>query len=230
MRKITNPCKPDEKKYIFTEGINYLKTGKASIWGSDDDIVLDFLTKAKVGGKWLHLAAGDGRSNTRLLKKADFVVASDIDKSALSKLWYNTPKKYRPKLKIRAFNATKRFPFKSASFDGVFCIGTLHCFPRKVFIKVSHEIDRVLKPRGRAVIDFSTDIKRIRLDGKPYNLNREPGYTLREAKAFLRDVFKNYRIKMHVSRVPEEIYKQANPPYKFSSNLILLVADKKSYN
>ena len=97
MRKITKPTKPEEDKYIFTEGIDYFTTRKTSIWGTGDKDTLQLLKKIEIHGKWLNLAAGDGRYNLNLLKKADFVVTSDIDESALSKLWHNTPDKYKQK-------------------------------------------------------------------------------------------------------------------------------------
>jgi len=42
-----------------------------------------------------------------LLKKADFVIASDIDESALSKLEQNTPDKLKQKLRTKVFDITK---------------------------------------------------------------------------------------------------------------------------
>ncbi|MBU1198624.1 MAG: class I SAM-dependent methyltransferase [Nanoarchaeota archaeon] len=159
MEKITEPFKSDEKKCVFTEGLNYFKTGKESIWGEGEKLTLDFLNKKSFSGKWLNLAAGDGRYNNILLKKADFVVASDIDKSALSKLWHNTSKKQRSKLEIKVFNIINRFPFEDESFDGVFCTGVLHLFPKEFVKKILSEINRVLKPCSEIIFDFATDIK-----------------------------------------------------------------------
>ncbi len=226
MKKIIKPCKPKEDKYIFTKGINYFKTGKVSIWGTGDKDALRLLKKTEIRGKWLNLAAGDGRYNLNLLKKADFVVVSDIDASALSKLWQNTPEKYKSKLEIKIFDIIKRFPFEDNSFDGVFCTGTLHLFPDEILQKILSEIDRTLKPSGRVIIDFATDIKRVSPDGKLIIFGDEPKYTLGEAKITLKNLFRNYKIKIHESEVQEEAFTQARPPYKFSCQFILLVADK----
>lgn len=226
MIKITKPCKPDNKKCIFTEGINYFNTGETSIWGEGDKETLEFLDKEEVKGIWLNLAAGDGRYNLNLLKKAGSVVASDIDESALSKLYYKTPEKYRLKLEIKVFNMTKTFPFSDASFDGIFCAGVLHLFPRDIFRKIFYEMDRILKPKGKIIIDFATDIKRISPDGKLIVFGDEPQYTLDEAKELLKDVFKKYKIRIHELQVFEEEFKAADPPYKFSSKGVLLVAIK----
>ena len=227
MKKITKPRTPEQDKYIFTEGIDYSKTEKTSIWGTGDKDTLELLKKIEIHGKWLNLAAGDGRYNLNLLEKADFVVASDIDESALSKLWQNAPDKFKSKLKTKVFDITKKFPFENNSFDGVFCTGTLHIFSRNILEKIIIELDRVLRHGGRVIIDFAADVNRIRFDGKPYIIKDEPKYTLAETKTTLRTLFKNYKIKVYESEVPEEILKEAKPPYKFSCKFILLIADKK---
>ena len=222
---VTKPLKPREDKYIFIEGINYLETGRTSIWGSGDKDTLEILKDVEIHGKWLNLAAGDGRYNLELLKKVDSVVASDIDESALNKLWHNTPERYKPKLETKIFDISKKFPFGDNSFDGVFCTGVLHLFPTNVFRKIAYEIDRVLKPHGRAIIDFATDIKRVLPKGKLIRFGDEPGYDLNKASALLKRVFSNYEIRMYKSKVSEKM-KMGNPSYKFSCNFILLIADK----
>ncbi len=224
---MTKPCEPEQNKYIFTEGIDYSNTEKTSIWGVGDEDTLELLREIKIRGKWLNLTAGDGRYNLNLLEKADFVVASDIDESALSKLLQNTPDKFKAKLQTKVFNVTKKFPFENSTFDGVFCTGTLHIFSRRILEKIILEIDRLLKPSGRVIIDFAADVKRIRFDRKPYIIKDEPKYTLAEAKTTLGNLFKNYKIKMYESEVPEEVLKEADPPYTFSCKFILLIADKK---
>lgn len=216
----------EKNKYIITEEINYLKTGKKSIWGSGDRKTVDVLKRTRIKGRWLNLASGDGRYNLNLLRKADSVVASDIDESALSKLWYNAPQKHRKKLSIKKFNIIGRFPFKNNSFDGVFCTGTLHLFPKKILRKIISEIDRVLKPKGRVIIDYATNIKRTLSDGKLLVFGSEPLCLLGEAKAILRRFFKNYQIKMYESKFVDDV-KKANPPYVMNCKFIILIADKK---
>lgn len=226
MKKVTKSCGSKEDKYIFTEGINYLETGKTSIWGTGDKDTLELLKKIAVHGKWLNLAAGDGRYNLNLLEKADLVTASDIDESALSKLWYNTPEEYRKKLDTKVFDITKNFPFKDGLFDGVFCTGILHLFPKKVLQQIILEIDRVLKPNGRVIIDFTTDIKRISPSGKLIIFGKEPLYTLNDAKATLANLFRNYQTEMIESEVVED-FEAANPPYTLNCKFIILIANKK---
>lgn len=226
MKRIIKPCEPEEDKHILTEGINYFETGKVPIWGTGDKDTLELLKKIEIRGKWLNLAAGDGRYNLNLLKKADFVVASDIDASALSKLWHNTPEEYRTKLDTKVFDITKKFPFENNSFDGVFCTGTLHLFPKEVFEKIFLEIDRVLKSNGRVILDFATDIKRISPDGKLVTFGNEPLYTLEEAKTTLKNLFKNYKVKTYESEVIED-FEGANPSYTLNCKMIIFVADKK---
>lgn len=226
MDRITKPTKPEEDKYVFTEGIDYFTTGKNSIWGIGDKDTLQLLKKTEIHGEWLNLAAGDGRYNSSLLEKADLVVASDIDESALSKLWHNTPKKYQSELKTKSFDITKNFPFEDKSFDGVFCTGTLHLFPTEILQKIISEIDRVLKPKGIVIIDFATDIKRTSPSGKIITFGKEPLYTLEDAKKTLKTLFRNYQIEMYDSEVVED-FEAANPPYTLNCKFVILIADKK---
>lgn len=225
MKKIIQPCIPDADKYIFSEGIDYSKTGKTSIWGQGDKATLDLLKKIEIDGKWLNLAAGDWGYTSNLLEKADFVVASDIDESALTKLYLNTPKKHLKKLAIKVFDITKKCPFNDNEFDGIFCTGTLHLFSIDILQNIFLEINRVLKSKGRIIIDYATDIKRVSQDGEPVTFGKEPQYKLEEAKVILKKLFNNYNIKMYESDVPEYLTRTKSP-YKLSCKFILLVADK----
>lgn len=227
MSRITKPKKSENDKYIFTEGINYFTVGKNSIWGIGDKDTLRILRKLKINGEWLNLAAGDGRYNLLLLERADFVTASDVDESALSKLWYNTPDEYKHKLRIEPFNIAKKFPFKNESFDGVFCTGTLHLFPKSILQNIISEINRIVKRNGRVIIDFAVDIKRTSPDGELVVFGKEPLYTLEDAKIILRNLFINYRIKMCESEVVED-FEAANPPYILNCKFIIMIADKKA--
>jgi len=224
--KITKPHEPDEENFVFTEGIDYSKTDKISIWGTGDKDTLELLKKIEIGGKWLNLASGDGRYNLNLLEKADSVVASDIDESALSKLWQNTPNKFKARLQTEVFDITNKFPFENNSFDGVFCTGTLHLFPKEILWQIFSEIDRILKPHGRIIIDFATDIKRVLPDNKLYTRKSELQYTLNEAAKFLTDILENYKVQVKESEVPEEDVKIGDFVYRFSCKFILLIADK----
>ena len=135
MKKITKVHKPKENKYIFTEGINYFETGKTSIWGTGDKDTLELLRKIKIHGKCLNLAAGDGRYNLNLLKKTNFVLASDIDEGALSKLLHNTPKKYKKKLDTKAFDITKKFHLKVVNLIAFFARAPYIFFQKKFYNK-----------------------------------------------------------------------------------------------
>lgn len=226
MKRNVKPHKPIEDKYIYTEGINYFNTSKKSIWGSGDKETLKILKKIDISGKWLNLAAGDGRYNNLLLQKADAVVASDIDKGALSKLWHNTPTKYKKKLKIKNFNLIKKFPFRKKEFNGLFCMGTLHLFPKKVLTKIISEIDKVLKNDGQIIFDFATDIKRTLPDGKLYIRKGEPKYKINEAIKYLEKALPEYKLEIHKSKVPEEVVETRGTSYKFKCNFLIVIAQK----
>ncbi len=199
-----------------------------SIWGGGDKDTLALLKDTRIDGKWLNLSAGDGRYNLELLKKAAFVIASDIDRLALENLWDNTPEELRSKLELKVFDVTKRFPFDNVSFDGVFCTGTLHLFPKETLKEVISEITRVLKPNCKVIIDFATDVKRILPNGKLYIIEGEPQYTSENANLFLRILFKDYDIQIQNSEVPEEQVDAGDMSYKFSCRFLLLTARKQA--
>ena len=194
--------------------------------GVEEKETLILLNKTEINGRWLNLAAGDGRFNLQLLKKTDIVVASDIDESALSKLWFITPEEYKSKLQTAAFNITQKFPFEDKSFDGVFCTGTLHMFPKEIVHNIFSEMNRILKSHGKIFIDFATDIKRILPDGKLY-IRKYPQYKLKEAEELLKESLKDYQIEFYESAVSEEKIKEKDFYYMFSCNFVLAVAVKK---
>jgi ubiquinone/menaquinone biosynthesis C-methylase UbiE len=222
---VTRPHKPNDGKYVFTEGIDYFQAGKDSIWGNGDADMLKLLERTSINGKWLNLCAGDGRYSSDLLKKVDSLTVSDIDKGALSKLQFNLPKRYQSKLRTRSFDVTRQFPFKDQSFDGVFCTGTLHLFPRKILRQIFIEINRILKPSGEVLLDFATDIKRTSSSGELVTFGREPAYTTVEAKAFLKELFQGYKVKMQMSTVLND-FQRANPPYTLNCKFVILTAQK----
>lgn len=225
-RKRPKPVQPDQRKFWHTEGIDYLTTGTRSIWGGGDPKTLQVLRRLPLAGVWLHLAAGDGRYNSLLLRKADKLIASDIDASALEKSRRNVPPKYRKKFSLKVFDITKKFPLSPRSIDGVFCVGTLHLFPKYILGEVAHEIDRVLKPDGTVFIDFATHTKRIRLDGGPYVVSGEPAYTNANAEKTLQKMFRGYEIKFWMGNIPKESYPSANPPYSYESEFLIMQATK----
>lgn len=227
MKKAPELREPEEEKHMFTEGVDYFKTGKVSIWGHGDKDTLELLNKTEIRGRWLNLAAGDGRYNQELLEKAGFVVASDLDESALRKLRDNTPVKLRTKLDMQVFDITQRFPFEDEAFDGVFCASILHYFPENILQQIVSEVDRILKPSGKVIIEFATDIKRILPDGKLYIRKSEPQYTFEEGKEILRELLNNYRVKIIKSEVPPEEIKTYRFVYTLSCQLVLLIANKK---
>ena len=210
----------------FIEEIDYRTTGKTSIWGPGDKATLALLHKHCVQGKWLNLAAGDGRYNLELLKKVDSVVASDIDESALEKLRRQTPARYKRKLQTHVFDMTRHFPFSSSSFNGVFCTSTLHYFPKEILLRIFSEADRVLKPKGKIIVDFATDIKRIQPDGTLYVRKPEPEYSSVEGKAMLESLLQRYRVEMDISEVQPEEIRIPHRVYKLSCTLIVLLAEK----
>lgn len=219
--------KTDEANHIFTEGIDYLTTGKDSIWGAGDKETLEELKSVVFRGRWLNLAAGDGRYNNLILAQASEVVATDIDQSALAKLEITTPDNLRGKLKTRRMNLLDKFPFGDGSFNGVFCAGTLHLFPRERIEDVFREVKRILDKSGEVFIDFATDISRLLPDGKQRDKTNETSYTTEEAESMFRENFGDFNLKITRHKVPDETVTIGELSYVFSCNYILVRGRKK---
>lgn len=219
--------KPEENKYIYTDGVDYSKTPDSSVWGTEEETTLEILKATNIRGDWLNLCAGDGRFNNRLLTKADKVIAADIDSSALEKLIRITPKDLKNKLEIKIMNVVEPFPFEDESFDGIFCVGTLHLFPRDIFKKILNEMSRVLKSGGMIIIDFAADIKRTFSDGKLWIVENEPNYSLSEAQEFLAESFKDFQTKMEFGKSEPEVVNLNDKTYTFTCNFVVLTAVKK---
>lgn len=217
---------PEEASHDFSESIDYSDTGRVSIWGMGEQVTRDLIDKEEITGKWLNLAAGDGRYNVDLLKKATQVIATDIDENALKKLINTTPKQYRSKLKTRIFDVTKKFALKDNEVDGVFCTGTLHLFKPSVLKNVFNEIDRVLKPSGKIIIDFATDIKRVLPTGELYFKPNECKYKFDEAKDILKKAFKKYELELYKSGLSGEKVSVDGHKCIFGCKFILLLGKK----
>ena len=94
---------------------------------------------------------------------------------------------------------------------------------RKVFL----EIDRILKERGRIIVEFATDVKRVFPDGNLYIRKSEPLYTFEEATSFFRGLLKTYRVQIIESEVLPEHVRTERFEYTLSCKLIIISADKK---
>lgn len=221
---------PNERELKFTEDLDYAQTGTDSIWGKGYKLTLRKLNEGLVnGGKWIDLASGDGRYFPELMRGADFVVASDIDEGALKKLARLVPEQGGHRMTTKAFDVTKKFPFGDQEFDGAFCAGILHLFPRSILPKILAEFDRIIKPKGRIVIELPTNVRRIAQDGEMITFpsyEPEPLYASKEAKNFLKKFFRSYQVTIHQAKIQEN-FKEASPPFLFDCTLLLLIADKK---
>ncbi|MEW5955561.1 MAG: class I SAM-dependent methyltransferase [Candidatus Micrarchaeota archaeon] len=213
----------------LAEKVDYWKARDKSVWGEGDPETLKLLANAQLSGRWLNLAAGDGRYNLLLLEKADSVVATDADENALAKLQQNTPEEYRGRLEVRAFDLLDPFPFKEAEFDGVFCTGALHFFNENELRRIFGEISRVLKPGGQLIFDFPTNIRRQLPDGSCLCFKQdEPRYSLEQARETLVNLLKNYRLEIKVSEVPGQKTDVGEYSYVFSCKFLLVRAQKRA--
>lgn len=164
------PENPD--KQIFSEGIDYLKKGKQSIWKDPNP-----LTSKKADGFFgsqihLHrlgingqtqpgiladLGGGDGRYKSILENFADRIIELDIDPSALLKIKRDT--EVNEPISLVQANLVEPLPFKTGSVGGVFSAGILHLFSSDSFREIANEINRILEPNGGMFLEFRIDIK-----------------------------------------------------------------------
>lgn len=214
-------------KLIYSEGINYFDTGHESIWGEEGATILRYIDKADPRGNWLNLASGDGRYCKRLLHNASSLTVADIDAGALSKLWHRMTPSERNRLSLVKLNLTDTLPFQNSSFDGVFCIGTLHFFEEKVLKEVFSEIKRIVGPRGKFLFNFGTNIERLQPNGEKLVYPREPQHKLGMALGFLNQSLTDFNMEFHVENTRIIPFMEANPPYTYSSDIVVALGEKK---
>ena len=186
----------------------------------------------KKGMQVLEVGCGSGAFTTfvaRAIGEKGKVYALDIQEKMLEQLKNKLLKPDNRDIKnIEMINKSAyELPFENNSFNGVFCTGTLHLFPKEILRQIFSEMDRILKPDGRILIDFATDIKRTLPDGKLYIRKSEPQYNLEEVAKFLKELLKNYKVQIVESEVPEEEIKTRGFVYRFSCKGIIVIADKK---
>ena len=229
MPPYTKPLPPQEENSILTAGINFFDPsfGDESIWGKGDQAILQYLEDNTFEGRWVNFACGDGRYNDTLLSKADSVLAIDIDPGATSKLLHNTPDHLRANLQIQNFDITQPFPLDNNSFDGVFCTGLLHMFPKAVVARTVEELKRIAHDEGTIFFDFATNIERSFMDGTPFQWLNEPAYETDEAISYIEQLFKNYVLEFDFASIQKEVVEFPERPYTFESKLILTTACKR---
>lgn len=220
---MTKPLLADESKYIFTEGIDYSKTSKSSIWGEEDSSTKDMLKRlVKQDSKWVNLASGDGRYNTLIAQIASEVTDVDIDEGALQKLYDNTPKDIQSKLILKSFNIVKPFPLDSDHYDGLFSSGTLYLFPEEVLMNIAREISRILKVGGYIALEWAINIRRVSPTGESVVFGTEPLYDREKAVQIVKEAFPNFEILFVDGEKVYSNESEANPPYDFYCDTLLI--------
>jgi SAM-dependent methyltransferase len=218
----------DPQNFIFTEDIDYLKTGEKSIWGIEDPATVKYLLSKEINGKWLDFAAGDGRFSKILISKVDELIITDLDESALKKLTNLLLIEENSKVKKVIQNIVEKFPFEDSHFDGVFNTGTLHLFPIHILDRIFKEVFRILKPNGEFIFDFATDIKREKPDGTLATFD-EAEYTLKEALLLIELLLKKigFKVKNIIqSETIEDLTNEESAGYIFTCKYFIVEAIK----
>lgn len=202
-----------------------------SVWGVGEELTLNKIREEPIKGIWLDLGAGDGRYVPELLKRADRLVLGDIDPRELTKVQKYLSKSQRSKINMEVFDITKRFPFSDSSFEGIFCTGILHLFSKEKLEDIFLEINRVLKPDGKIIIDFATDVKRILPNGDKLVLSDKPEYSLlwekEDVYKMLKKILENYDLNFESSSFRDDLTKDPRYGFKTEGNFFLIIGIKK---
>lgn len=198
-----------------------------SKWGIEEQETLNAIKKIGFRGKLLNIAAGDGRFNNKLLEIADSLTAIDISEDELELLKKECPNNLKSKLSVKKVDITEYLPFKDETFDGIFCTGTLHLFGKEQLKKILIEIKRVLKPDGKLVLDFATDIKRLDDSNNLVIFPGEESYSFEEATTLLKKLLKDFKLTIEDSIFTEENLDSTTTGYKYITGKFLVISGIK---
>ena len=193
-----------------------------SKWGIEEKETLDAINE--LSGITLDIAAGDGRFINKLLEVSDKVVAIDINSSELDELKRNYSQ--NNKLQTEVVDITREFPYADSTFDSIFCTGTLHLFDKKTIIFILNEIRRVLKPNGKIVLDFATDIERIDKDGNKVLFDGEGSYSSFEARSLFNKELSDFSLNIEESTFEETNLDDSTGYNSIKGKFLIIVGEK----
>lgn len=202
-----------------------------SLWGKGEEITLETIKDEDIEGRWLDLGAGDGRYIPELLPKLNELVLADIDAQEIQKALGFLSGEQKKKIRVKIFDMNEEFPFRESTFEGIFCTGTLHLFPKEELEFIFKEMDRVLKPKGKMIVDFATDVKRVLPNGEKASLTDKPEYTLNwkknEVRDILKDILRGYNLEFKESSFSDDLTKYPGYGFVTEGSFFLVVANKK---
>lgn len=102
----------------------------------------------KKGEKILEAGCGTGNLALEIKKRGANVVGLDNCREAL-----DIYLKKDPKAEIVLSDLKTKLPFSENSFNKIACVNTLYAFPKETQFVILKEFQRILKPKGRIVIN-----------------------------------------------------------------------------
>ncbi len=199
---------------------------RMSKWGVEEKETLAVIEKMELSGDILNMAAGDGRFNNKLLEVANSVMAVDKDATELEVLKNNCPVELKRKLDTKKLDITDLLPFDDDKFDGVFCTGTLHLFEPAIVIEILQEIKRVLKKKGKIILDFATNLKRFDKNGNKVVFASEGSYSTDEAIELFNRALEDFSLNIEVATFEEEDLDES-AGYQYIKGEFLIVSGRK---
>lgn len=221
-----SPFSIKEDNLIFVEKIDYFTIGNESLWGSGEKETLSVIASEIQGGEWADLASGDGRYAVNITNNVKKLYAIDIDKNALRKLQSRIQTNEVNKVELIQMNLVN-LGFRNFSFDGIICTGILHLFPKEVLIRLFPQIISILKPEGKLIIDFGTDIQEFNHKGELLPSSYKYSYSTNEAIDFLSTALNSLNPQISVSSFEDDLSKIEGYGYKNRGKFILLYGSKK---
>ncbi len=196
-----------------------------SVYGKGEKITLHALKTTPIHGKWLNLGGGDGRYLSKLLTRVTKIISTDNSTAKINALSKRIPKKYNEKIDFVVHDFTKRFPFQSETFDGVIFTGVMHLYPPAKMKKTLGEVNRVLKRKGRLIIDCATESQRISLEGKIVKFYEEYPWTNSEVTLLMKKAFSEYRLRFETSSYID-LPAGKKHPYFSKGSFVLAIGQK----
>ncbi len=200
-----------------------------SVWGEGEGITIDCIEREVNGGRWLDLAAGDGRYAEQLIGRTNELILADINNEELRKAQKLLQEKFYFKIKTSIFDMTKTFPFDNKSFDGVFFTGTLHLFDEERIRFILSEIKRILKQNGKIILDFAVNVRRYDGKGKLVKLNNKSydyGYGETRAKEIIENNLKDYQLIIKKSTFEDDLTNVPRYGFKTRGEFLLVLAKR----
>jgi len=181
--------------------------------------MLELINRVNARGKWLCIASGDGRYLKPIIARCEKLIAIDLDKNALAKLYENCPKNLRDKLELRhtdVFSTSLDMNF----FSGIICTGFLHLFSKEKLQSLFFKLFESLQPKGNLLFDFAFNIKRTSNTTRQIDIKGSIKHSLVSSMKLLDSILGSHRKTVLEGQVGDFIVQLKHGQYTFSCDVL----------